>query len=158
MTWFEWILLAWLGIAILIGWRAGFIFTAGNLVGFLVSLWVSKHYGGVVAEWAGGGAWGSVLASLGVVLVVTKLGGLIALVVDKFAKISYIIPFVKTFNRLLGAGLSFATHGMVAALIAFMVNSIILEKLITQPWAKVLVSAGSLLAGALPSTVQKFLL
>lgn len=158
MTWFEWILLAWLGIAILIGWRAGFIFTAGSLLGFLASLWVSKHYGGLVAEWAGGGAWGSVLSSVGVVLVVTKLGGLAALIIDKFAKITYIIPFVKTFNRLLGAVLSLVTHGLVASLIAFLVNSIILEKLITQSWAKGLVSAGSLLAGALPSTVQKFLL
>lgn len=158
MTWFEWILLAWLGIAVLIGWRGGFIFTAGNLLGFIASLWVSKQYGGVVAEWAGGGAWGSVLSSLGVVLVVTKLGGIAALIIDKFAKITYIIPFVKTFNRLLGAALSLVTHGLVASLIAFLVNSIILEKLITQSWAKALVSAGSLLAGALPSTVQKFLL
>lgn len=158
MTWFEWIILVWLGIAILLGWRAGFIFTAGNLLGFIASLWVSKQYGGRVAEWVGGGAWGTVLSSLGLILIVTKLGGVLAIIINKFAKISFIIPFVKTFNRLLGAILSFVTHGMVAALIAFLVNSIILEKLITQPWTKVLVSVGSLLASALPSTVQTYLL
>lgn len=157
MTWFEWILIGWLILAVLLGWRAGFIFTAGNLIGFFVSLWVAAHYGSTVAGWIGNGPWGSVLSSLGIVLVITKLGGLIAVLIDKVAKISFIIPFVKTFNRLAGIILSVITHGLAASLIAFLVHTIVLEKLITQFWAYGMVSLGGLLAGALPTAVQRFL-
>lgn len=157
MTWFEWILIGWIILAALLGWKAGFIFTAGNLIGFFVSLWVAAHYGSTVAAWLGNGAWSSVFASLGIVLVITKAGGLLALLIDKIAKITYIIPFVKTFNRLAGVILSVITHGLAASLIAFLVHTIILEKLITQPWAYGMVSLGGLLAGALPNAAQRFL-
>lgn len=157
MTWFEWVLIGWLILAALLGWRAGFIFTAGNLLGFFVSLWVAAHYGSTVAGWVGNGAWGSVLSSLGIVLVITKLGGLVAVLIDKVAKITFIIPFVKTFNRLAGIILSVITHGLAASLIAFLVHTIVLEKLITQFWTYGMVSLGGLLAGALPTAVQRFL-
>lgn len=157
MTWFEWIVIAWIVLAVLLGWRAGFIFTAGNFLGFLASLWVARHYGQTVASWFGSGAWSSVLSALGIVLVVTKLGGLLAVLVDKVVKITYIIPFIKTINRLAGVVLSTLTHLLAASLIAFLVNTIILEKLITQPWSKLMVSVGGLIAGALPNVVQKYL-
>lgn len=157
MTWFEWVLLGWLVVAILLGWRAGFIFTAGNLIGFFVSLWVAAQYGGIVAGWMGNGAWSSVLSSLGIVLVITKLGGLIALLIDKIAKITFIIPFVKTFNRLAGVVLSLVTHALAASLIAFLVHTIILQPLITTWWGNAMVSVGGVLAGVLPNAAQRFL-
>lgn len=157
MSWLEWVLLAWLGLAALLGWRAGFVFTAGNLVGFFVSLWMTRKYGSHVAQWVGGGPWGYILACVGVVIVVTKLGGVLAMLLDKIVKVAFIIPFIKTFNRLLGGLLSVATHLMIASLVAFLIHSIILEPLVTQPWTKAMVSLGSLLAGALPHTLQRYL-
>lgn len=157
MSWFEWVLVGWLVAAVLLGWRAGFIFTAGNLIGFFVSLWVAARYGATVSGWVGNGAWSSIFSSLGIVIVITKIGGLIALVVDKIAKITFIIPFVKTFNRLAGVVLSLTTHLLAASLIAFLVHTIILEPLITQPWSSLMVSLGGVLAGVLPNAAQRLL-
>lgn len=157
MTWLEWIMIAWLAVAVLIGLRAGFIFMAGNLIGFVASLWVAHRYGETVAGWLGNTPWSYIIAVIGIVLVVTKLGGVAAMIVNKIAKLSFIIPFVKSINRLGGAVLSVLTHGMIVSLLAFLTTQIIVEPLITQPWSRFLVMIGGFVAGVLPTALQRVL-
>lgn len=157
MSWLEWVIIAWLVAAALFGWRAGFVFTFGSLVGFGASLWAARMWGATVAGFLGGGPWSQVIASIGIVLVVTKLGGLAATILNKIFKITTIIPFLGLINRLGGIVLSVATHVLLSSLVVFLVTRIILAPLATQWWSKQLVFLGGMVAGLLPSAVKHLL-
>lgn len=158
------VLLVILAGFILSGFFAGIIHMIGSLVGLLVGAWAAGHYYGVLAGWiaplVGGNAnLASIIAFFVVFVVVNRLFGLVVFIVDKIFKIIAIIPFLKTFNRLLGAGLGLIEGTLVLGLAVYFASRFSFAAafeaaLRGSEIAKALYNIGLILAPLLPEAVR----
>ena len=90
---------------VLAGLWFGFIHSLGALVGNVAGVLVAGHY-------AAAGTFGTsnlarVLTFLIVMILVNRIIGVVFWVIEKIFKIASVIPFLKTFNALLGGALGF---------------------------------------------------
>ena len=104
----------WFGIVQMIGAMAGVLIgaiAAGRLYG-PVSVWLEPYMGGNTNL-------AKVVAFFVVFVVVSKLVGLIFWVIERIFKFITVIPFLKTFNRLLGAALGLLEGTLVLGLVVY---------------------------------------
>jgi uncharacterized membrane protein required for colicin V production len=106
MNWLDIILIIWLISSLFSGFKMGFIYKLGSLIGLVAGLWVSSRFTPSVATWFGGGVFASMSAFFFLLSLTSHLFGLLAWGADKLFSIVRIIPFVTTINRALGAVLS----------------------------------------------------
>jgi uncharacterized membrane protein required for colicin V production len=90
------------------GFALGFIHALGSLVGIVLGSFIAGLYYQVFGDWLkpyllGWGSASNVLAFLIIFAIANRLVGLVFYIVDKIFHIIAIIPFVKSFNRLIGA-------------------------------------------------------
>lgn len=109
---FDIILIIILAGFVLKGFRLGLIEGIGSLIGIIVGLLVAANYYVGLAdslEWVfmGSQTVAQIICFLLIFIVVNRLIATIFWIFDKMFKIIAIIPFLKTFNRLLGAALGF---------------------------------------------------
>jgi uncharacterized membrane protein required for colicin V production len=101
------ILLCFLGAFAAVGLWLGLVHMVGSLVGFFVGLVVAGMYYGQLAEffgrWIDNANAAKVFSFILILIVIGKLIGVVVHLIDRVFKVVSIIPFVKTFNRLLGA-------------------------------------------------------
>lgn len=86
------------------GIALGFISAVGSLMGVIAGgLLASQYYLGF-SHWLAfiGAGWAKLVAFLFIFFLVNRLVGLVFYFINKIFKIISIIPFLKTFNRLLG--------------------------------------------------------
>lgn len=100
------ILIIWLALSFFSGWKAGFVYKLGNLIGTIIGFYLAIQWTPTVASWFGSGVVSSVVVFFILWSIIGNLFGLIAWIIDKFFKIATILPFVKTANRFFGAVLS----------------------------------------------------
>lgn len=116
MHWLDIVLIVWLAASLISGARAGFIYKLGTFVGFIAGVWLSSRWTPEIAPSFGSGPVVTVVVFLVMVSLVSKLFGLAAWIVDKVFKVIAIIPFLKTFNRVLGGLLGvFITMFLISA-------------------------------------------
>lgn len=164
MNYVDVVLLAVLGSFVLAGFWFGVIHMIGSLVGLGVGIWAAGHYYQWAADWLT--YWGldnvnlaRVLGFLLVFVLVNRLFGLVVLLADKVFKVISIIPFLKTFNRLLGAGLGLIEGTIVLALTVWFVGRFPLTaafapRLAESELAQSLNVIGQLLAPLLPEALR----
>ena len=121
------ILLIGLGGFVLAGFWFGIIHMVGAFVGLVFGIWAASRFAGPVADWlANLTGWNeNLLLVLAFVLsyaIAARLAGLALWFVEKIFHFIAIIPFLKTFNRLLGAALGFV-EGMLTLGLALYVAS-----------------------------------
>ena len=112
MTFFDLILVLIVFFFILAGLWFGLIHSLGALVGIIFGVLVAGKYFNTWAEATQGIFFGNinlarVVMFFLIMILVNRLIGLVFWVIEKIFKIVAIIPFMKTFNRLLGGGLGF---------------------------------------------------
>ena len=106
----DYIILAVLFFFVWMGFWSGFIRTVGSIIGLFLGVVAASHY---YEKFAGFFQFlflvgmSQVSAFVLIVIAVSKLTGIVFWIIDKLFKIISIVPFLKTFNRLLGAGLGF---------------------------------------------------
>lgn len=116
MHWLDIVLLVWLLVALVMGTRAGFVYAAGRLIGLIVGVWLAGRWTPQLSSAFGTNTVTAVIIFLVLLSLLTKLGGLLAWVADKFFRILTIIPFLKTFNKVFG--------GVLGLLISIIIISI----------------------------------
>ena len=157
-------LLALLGGFVLYGFWFGIIHMIGSLLGMVVGTIVAGRMYGPVGAWlmpfVGGNAnLGRVIAFFLVFVLVSKLVGLLFWVIEKIFKFISVIPFLKTFNRLLGAGFGLleGTLGLGLAVFfasRFPISAVSEAALQGSKVAHALLPVGSILAPLLPLAVR----
>ena len=97
----DWVIIAWLVIAFLLGARLGLIYRIGHIIGLVVGTWLTFTYGMTVAGWLGD-SWGIRIA----VVLFDCWGGWIrrsgSYALDKAFKIVSWLPFLKLANGIVG--------------------------------------------------------
>jgi uncharacterized membrane protein required for colicin V production len=102
----------------------GFVYKAGNLIGLILGIWVASRYMPVVSGWFGGGVGASISAFFILLSLTSKLFSIIAWLIDKAFSIVRIIPFVTTFNRVLGAVLSVGITAIFLSVMLYVFQSL----------------------------------
>lgn len=111
MTFFDLILSLSVFAFVLAGLWFGLVHALGALIGMVLSVLIAGHYSAV-------GAFGTsnvarLLTFLIIMILVNRLIGVVFWIIEKIFKIVSVIPFLKTFNALLGGLLGFAEGVMV---------------------------------------------
>lgn len=105
MTFLDLILVLSVFAFVLAGLWFGLVHALGALVGMVLSVLVAGHY-------AAAGTFGTsnlarVVAFVLIMILVNRLIGLVFWIIEKIFKIVSVLPFLKTFNALLGGALGF---------------------------------------------------
>jgi len=106
----DFILLASLGGFVLYGFWFGLIHMIGSVAGIIVGAVAAGRLYGVTAQWFGSlsttnPALANLLGFIVTFIIINRLVGLLFWFLDKVYKVLAVIPFMKLFNRLLGAAL-----------------------------------------------------
>ena len=156
-------LLVALGGFVLYGFWFGIIHMVGALLGVVVGAVAAGRLYPMVANWipfTGDNAnLAKIIAFAVVFILVNKLVGLAFWVVEKIFKFIAVIPFLKTFNRLLGAALGLLEGTLVLGLVIYFASKFpagaAFEMLMRDsPVAHALLPVGKLLAPLLPLAVR----
>ena len=121
------ILLAIIGAFGLMGFFFGFIHTLGSLFGTIIGVYLATRYYGILAGWLmqiTGWEGNIVRVSMFVVafLIITRLVGILFFFVEKMFGVLNFLPFVKTFNRLLGLFLGLAEGVISVGFVIFFIE------------------------------------
>jgi membrane protein required for colicin V production len=146
------------------GFWFGIIHMIGSLVGLVVGAWAAGHYFGAVANvitpWIGGNInLARIIAFFAIFVIVNRLFGLIVYLAEKVFNIIAIIPFLKTFNRLLGAAFGLIEGTLVLGLAVYFAGRFSFTAafgaaLQASQLAKSLKLVGAILAPLLPEAVR----
>jgi len=157
-------LLVVLGGFILLGFMSGIIHMIGSLIGLVVGAWVSGHFYGLAAQyilpWVGGNAnLANIIAFVLIFIIINRLFGIVIFAADKIFKVIAIIPFLKTFNRLLGAVFGLIEGTLVLGLAVYFASRFPFTAAFTtalqgSQLAKPLYAVGLVLAPLLPQAVR----
>lgn len=164
MTSIDAVILIALGGFVLSGLWFGLIHMVGSLVGFVFGAFVAAHgydfAARIAAPWVGNNLnLARILAFFALFVIVNRLIGLLFHFVEKAFNFISVIPFLKTFNRLLGAGLGFLEGAIVLGLVVYFASRFPVSAAFTaglqgSPLAYALNLLGSLLAPILPTAIQ----
>lgn len=137
-----------------VGFATGFIQALGSLIGVVLGAWLAGLWYQPVGELLTplvGNRRGvaMVLAFSLVYLLVTKVVGLGVWAVTKVFHLLNFIPFFKTFNRLLGAGLGLIEGVLAAGLVLQAASRILPVPVITTPIAQSSIASALLAATAI---------
>lgn len=164
MTIVDVTLLIALGGFVLAGLWFGVIHMIGSVVGLVLGAFMAGRFYGSAAEiitpLTGGNVnLAKIIAFFALFILVTRLVGLLFHVIEKIFRFIAIIPFLKTFNRLLGAALgliegTFALGLLVYFAGKFPVSSAFGALMGDSQVARALNAVGKLLAPLLPKAVQ----
>ncbi len=158
MTFLDLILLLGVFTFVIFGLWWGFIHAVGALVGNIFGVLVAGHY--VAAGTFGTSGWARVIAFIVIMVLVNRVIGIVFWVIEKIFKIVAIIPFLTTFNRLLGGLLGFIEGTIIvggALYIAarYPIGGGFAEALAASQVGLWLLKAFGLFAPLLPDVIQK---
>ena len=127
MTILDFIILGVIFIFVWLGFWSGFIRTLGSIIGLFLGVAIASHYYEKFADFfkflllAGVSQFSAFVV---IIIVVSKLTGVVFWFIDKLFRIASIIPFLKTFNRLLGAVLGFTEGVLVVGVVLLFATKI----------------------------------
>jgi uncharacterized membrane protein required for colicin V production len=144
----------WFGVIHMIGVVVGLF--AGAIVGGLYF----SSIGEILLPMVGGNEnLANLLAFFGLFVIVSRLVGFIFFFLEKIFNLIAIIPFLKTFNRLLGGILGLLEGTLVLGLLVYFAGRFpfsesFAEALASSPIARAFNTLGSILAPFLPEAVR----
>ena len=123
------------------GFALGFIQTIGSLIGLVLGAWLAGQYYQIPGEWLspiflGNQTTANIIGFILLFTITNRAIGLLFWLINKIFNLLSLIPFVKSFNRLLGACLGLIEGtlalGIVLTFILGMTNSEWLIGIITD--------------------------
>jgi uncharacterized membrane protein required for colicin V production len=164
MTLIDLCLLVALGGFVLAGFWFGLVHMVGSFAGLIIGIIVAGQFEGVVAEKIVGFTAGNmnlahIVAFVLIFTVVTRLAGIALWLVEKVIGIFHVIPFLKTFDRLLGAALGFLEGAIAIGLTVyfasrFPINFGFAEMLKDSVFAPRFDAVGTAFAALLPAAIR----
>ncbi|MEI6510484.1 MAG: CvpA family protein [Candidatus Uhrbacteria bacterium] len=117
------ILVVIIGLFVLFGFLFGLVHTLGSLIGTILGTVITSRLidpaFAKFGSFLGGGAIAKIVLFIFIFLVISRLIGLLFWVVEKVLGIFAMVPFAKTFNRLLGAAFGFVEGVIVVGVVLF---------------------------------------
>ncbi len=160
----DFIILVMLGGFVLAGLWFGAIHMVGSVLGIVFGAIAAGRYYEPVGQWlanfmGGNVNAGRIVAIFLIYVLANRLFGLLVYIIDKIFKFISVIPFMKTFNRLLGALFGLIEGTFVIGLAVWLMARLQFSEQVTVALrssllAKQVIVVGSLLAPLLPKALQ----
>lgn len=157
-------LIVLLGGFVLTGFWFGIVHMVGSIAGLaLGAILAGKYYDVVanaIAPYLGNNAnLGRVIGFFLVFVIINRLFGFLLHLLDKAIDFFAVIPFFKTFNRLLGAALGFIEGTLVLGLAVYFASRFswspaFAQQLQTSSLARAFVTVGAILIPLLPQALR----
>lgn len=163
MNYLDLVLLIALGGFVLYGLWFGFIHMVGTVAGLVFGALVAGWYYPVGSSWLqhylGNANVANFIAFFVIFVLVTRLVGLVFWIVEKAFGFISVIPFLMTFNRLLGAALGLVEGALVLGLAVwfaarFPFSVPFVDAMQSSAFAHILNFAGGLLAVLMPTALK----
>ncbi|MEK7166823.1 MAG: CvpA family protein [Patescibacteria group bacterium] len=140
---------------LLAGFRFGFIQAIGALVGFVVGIFLAILYYKVLANFSlplflGNLKIAQIVCFLFILIFSSQLVGFIFYIINKIFNFIAIIPFLKTFNRLLGGIFSLIEGILILGIILFLFGNYFQQFLVNSSIAPILIKIAGILISFLP--------
>jgi membrane protein required for colicin V production len=116
------------------GFITGLIQAVGKIIGLILGVWFAGLYFSEFGIWLnqyipGDERVAKVIGFIIIFVTVSQITGLIFLLLEKIFHLISIIPFLKTFNRLLGA-----IFGLVEGVLILSLTLFVIDKFFTTGW------------------------
>ena len=163
MAFIDILLLVIVGAFVFFGLFFGLVHTIGSLAGTFAGMLVATHFIDPAFESfgfvLGVGRAAKVIVFILLFVVTSRLVGLVFWVIEKVFDFFSIIPFAKTFNRLLGGALGLVEGVVVVGVVLFYAMQILPEDTLlialeSSSVAKVLLAVASALTVLFPETLR----
>ncbi|MBI4092541.1 MAG: CvpA family protein [Candidatus Kerfeldbacteria bacterium] len=164
MTTLDWIILAYIALAVINGFRSGLIHMIGSIIGVVVGVALAGRWYDPVGSWLGAFVFSDPLIAQVVgfsvlMLIFNRLFGLAFVLLNKVIRIINIIPGVSGLNRLAGAGLGFVEAVLIAGVTLYLATkfnvspgwSEALEQSVLRP---MLVGIAQIVVPLLPNAIK----
>ena len=155
----DYVLLVLLLVMALLGLRRGFLQGVGRLVGLIIAFVVATHFALVLGQFLGHNNWGYFIAFVIIFGLTIKLVSLAFWILGKVFQIISVIPFFRSFDRILGFLLGL-TEGIITLsamtffLAKFPVNEWLLEQMFGSVVVAVLLKISSVYMPLVPDTIK----
>lgn len=117
------ILVVIIGLFVLFGFMFGLVHTLGSLVGAILATVLTSRLiepaFATFGSFLGGGAMAKIVLFIILFLLISRVIGLLFWLIEKMLGIFSMVPFAKTFNRLLGAAFGFVEGVIVVGVVLF---------------------------------------
>ncbi|MBI2984775.1 MAG: CvpA family protein [Candidatus Kerfeldbacteria bacterium] len=164
MSWLDWLLLLTLFSFVWGGFWTGLIQSIGGVVGLLVGVIVASHYADQFGQvltpvFAGQEVWASIAAFFLLFLLVTRLIGLLFVLVNRIFNLVAIVPGMKLVNRLGGAAFGFLEGAlflgvMLQYAVRLPLGPRLSEAIAESSWAKMLMTVAAWLVPLFPPALK----
>jgi membrane protein required for colicin V production len=156
----DYIFLALILISALLGFRKGFLGMLGSLIGLILSILIASRMYPMAADWFGGTNVANIVSFILIFIISTKIISIIFWVLGKLFEVVTILPFIESFDKLLGGilGLAQGIIGMaviVYFLNKFPVNDWLTDQLSTSIVTSVLLTIGGFFGPLFPEAIKK---
>jgi uncharacterized membrane protein required for colicin V production len=154
----DYILLGAILIMALLGLRKGFIESLGSVIGIIVAAIAASRFYSEAAGWLGGSNWANVIAFIFIFSLAIKIVSLLFWFVGKIFKIVTVLPFISSFERLLGFILGFAEGIFVLSIILyfslkFPFSDWLMQQMLVSLVAKTLLTVGDIFIPLFPNAL-----
>lgn len=144
---------------LLVGFRFGFIKAIGALVGIIIGTFLATLYYDVLANFSlslflGNLKIAKIVSFIFILILTSNLIGFIFYIINKIFNIIAIIPFLKTFNRLLGGIFSLIEGALVLGIILYLFGNYFQQFLTNSSLAPILIKIAGILISFLPEELK----
>jgi uncharacterized membrane protein required for colicin V production len=155
----DYILLGLILVIGLLGFKKGFLESLGSIIGIIVAVIIASRYFPVVATWFGDSNFSKVIAFILIFSVSIKIVSLMFWVFGKIFRIITILPFVSSFDKLLGLILGlvegiFVLSVILHFLLKYPLNDWLLWQMSISSVASVLLVIGSVFVPLFPEALK----
>lgn len=160
MVTLDYILIAIVLLFGALGWKKGFLRSVGSIVGLVLAAVLASRYYVDVGSWFGGTNFSNVIAFLLIFSITSKLVSLLFWILGKIFKLISIIPFLQSFDRLLGAIFGLVEGVFVLSIFVYFmskypINDWLTSSLEVSVVAGVLLKIGIIFVPLFPETLKK---
>lgn len=154
----DYILLGVILIMALLGLRKGFIESLGSVIGIIAAAIVASRFYPEAASWIGGSNWANIIAFIFIFSLAIKIVSLLFWFIGKIFKIVTVLPFISSFDRLLGFILGFAEGIFVLSIILyfslkFPFSDWLMQQMLVSLVAKTLLTIGDVFVPLFPNAL-----
>lgn len=160
MVIFDYIILGFILLIALLGLRKGFIQAFGSIIGIVAAVLIASRFYSEAAAWIGGSNFANVIAFVVIFGLAVKAVSLIFWLIGKVFQIVTVLPFISSFDRLLGFILGLVEGIFIAAivlyfLIKFPVSDWLVWQMSKSTITVVLLKIGDIFVPLFPEAVKK---
>lgn len=155
----DYILLGFIVLWAILGLKKGFLRTLGALIGLVVAVILASRFFPIVSDWLGGNNFSNIIAFVIIFSVALKLIGLVFWLLGKMFEVITILPFISSFDRMLGFILGFAEGILILAVFSYFFgkypfNDWLIAQMSVSVVAGILMKIGAIFIPLFPEAVK----